>query len=385
MALNTIHRIHGVPDMDLHASRILVVDDEPINVRLLTKVLEQAGFTQVRGTTDPLEGLAIYRETPQDLVVLDLRMPGLNGLQVLAELQKMEHGSYAPVLVMTAEDDPVIRRRVLQAGARDFVGKPFDVHEVLSRIYNQLEVRYLYNRLANHTAELKETVQTRTRELADTRLEVMRRLGRAAEYRDNETGLHVIRMSKISAALAQQHGLPEEQCELVLHASPMHDIGKIGVPDAILLKPGPLTEDEWATMRLHPSIGAEILSGSESALMRMAHDIALHHHEKWDGSGYPNGLTGGAIPLVARIVAVADVFDALTSERPYKNAWPVPRVLAEMDRMAGSHLDPTLVNQFHQILPSVLAIMAQHAEPGGVSHLHRFGTAVTAQSHSLRL
>jgi len=289
----------------------------------------------------------------------------------LAELQQLESGGYAPVLVMTAENNPAVRLEVLRAGARDFVRKPFDVHEVLSRIYNQLEVRYLYNRLATHNATLEESVRARTRELVSTRLEEVRRLVRAAEYRDNETGLHLVRMSKISAALARQRGLPPAICEDILNASPMHDIGKIGVPDAILLKPGALSATEWETMRMHSIIGAEILSGHDSSLLRMAHDIALCHHEKWDGSGYPHGKVGVDIPLAARIVAVADVFDALTSERPYKAAWPVQRALDEMDRIAGSHLDPSLVACFHQILPEVEAIMEAHAEPNAGGHLQR--------------
>jgi putative two-component system response regulator len=369
-----LHPLEAVDAGDLRSSRILIIDDEAANVRLLKKLLEQQGYTQVQGTCDPLQGLAIYRQTPQDLVLLDLRMPRVSGMEVMAQLQQIEYNGYAPVLVMTAECDPAVRLQVLQAGARDFVTKPFDHLEVLSRIDNQLEVRCLYNRLADHKATLEDTVRARTQELADTRLEVVRRLGRAAEYRDNETGLHIIRMSKISAALARQHGLAEDFCELLLHASPMHDIGKIGVPDAILLKPGPLDPQEWATMRLHPVIGAEILSGSDTHLMRMAHDIALSHHEKWDGSGYPRGLAGNEIPLAARIVAVADVFDALTSVRPYKSAWSVPRALAEMDRIAGSHLEPALIKSFHQILPEVLSILMEHAEPDGVSHLHRCST-----------
>ncbi|WP_342618232.1 HD domain-containing phosphohydrolase [Rhodoferax sp. GW822-FHT02A01] len=371
ISFGSIHRIQGVPDIDLSDSRILIVDDEPINVRLMTKVLEQAGFTQVRGTSDPREGLAIYRETPQDLVVLDLRMPGLSGMQVLAELKKLESGGYVPVLVMTAEDDPAVRLEALRAGARDFVGKPFDAHEVLSRIYNQLEVRYLYNRLIVQNATLEASVQARTQELTDARLEEVRRLVRTAEFRDNETGLHLVRMSKISAALAHQCGLPPAICEDILNASPMHDIGKIGVPDGILLKPGPLDAAEWETMCMHPIIGAEILSGHDSSLLRMAHDIALCHHEKWDGSGYPHGLAETDIPLAARIVAVADVFDALTSKRPYKAAWPVSRALAEMDRMAGAHLDPALVVCLHEIQTEVETILVANAEPDGVSRLQR--------------
>jgi putative two-component system response regulator len=357
--------------MDLCTSRIMVVDDELANVRLMKTMLHQFGFTQVCGTCDPFEAVAIYREVPQDLVLLDLRMPGLSGLEVLLQLQQMELDSYAPVLIMTAQTDPETRRKVLQAGAKDFVTKPFDVVEVLSRINNLLEVRQLYKHLQAQTHSLEDTVRARTRELSESRLEVVRRLGRAAEYRDNETGLHVMRMSKTSAVLARQCGWSPHQCDLMLNASPMHDIGKIGVPDAILLKPGKLNAQEWDTMRTHPVIGAEILSGHDSELMNMAHDIALNHHEKWDGSGYPNGRSGQNIPEVARIVAVADVFDALTSARPYKPAWSVQMALHEIDHIAGHHLEPAVVAALHQVMPEVLDIRERYSEPEEMSHLQR--------------
>jgi putative two-component system response regulator len=358
-------------DADLFNAKILVVDDESANVILLERLLGSQGFRHVRGVTDPREAVEIYRAERQDLVLLDLRMPHMSGMQVMAELNALEAGSYAPVLVMTAETDRKTRLEALQGGAKDFVTKPYDHLEVLSRIRSQLEVRLLHKRLESNAAHLEEMVKQRTEELFSTRLEVVRRLGRAAEYRDNETGLHIIRMSKMSAALAKRSGMSPAECDLILNASPMHDIGKIGVPDAVLLKPGKLDASEWEKMKLHPTIGSEILSGHDSDLMNMACDIARCHHEKWDGSGYPAGLAGTDIPLAARIIAIADVFDALTSDRPYKKAWSVADALAEMERMAGTHFDPQLMKCFLDVMPEVHDIMAQYAEPDGLSHLHR--------------
>lgn len=348
---------------DLLSGRILIVDDEPANVLLLTKILRAEGYREVSSTTDPREALQIYQRTPQDLVLLDIRMPHLDGFQVMEALCAMEPGSYPPVLVLSAQTDMATRLRALQAGARDFVNKPIDRTEVLNRIRNMLEVRLLYNHLRGQNERLEVMVEQRTRQLADSRLEVVRRLGRAAEYRDNETGLHILRMSKIAARLARQAGLSAADCDLVLNAAPMHDIGKIGIADSILRKPGKLDALEWETMKSHTTIGAEILAGHDSDLMHMARDIALCHHERWDGSGYPQGLAGEAIPLSARITAIADVFDALTSERPYKRAWPMAEAMAEISRAAGSHFDPALVLCFAEIVGEVKAIIAEHREP----------------------
>lgn len=348
---------------ELFDMKIFIIDDEPVNVLLLQRLLEGHGYLNVHGTTDPRAGLAMLQQESYDLVLLDLRMPHMDGFQLLAAMDVMEPSCQAPVLVLTAQTDMPTRIRALEMGARDFLNKPIDRLEVLSRIRNLLEVRLMHTRLQEQNALLEGKVRERTHELAASRLEVVRRLGRAAEYRDNETGLHIIRMSKMSAALAHRAGLPSDECELILNASPMHDIGKIGIPDAILLKPGRLTADEWEIMRTHTTIGAEILSGHDSTLMNMARAIALHHHEKWDGSGYPCGLADEDIPLPARIIAIADVFDALTSERPYKKAWPVSQALDEIDHLAGRHFDPELVYLFKEILPEVRQIREQFAEP----------------------
>jgi len=217
--------------------------------------------------------------------------------------------------------------------------------------------------LRSQNKTLEKRVQERTQELFQTQLEIIKRLGLAAEYRDNETGLHIVRMSQISALLAKAAGLDDVEAEMVLNASPMHDIGKIGIPDHILLKPGKLNSEEWVTMQTHTTIGARILSGHHSSLLEMACEIALTHHEKWDGSGYPKGLKGNDIPLTGRIVALADVFDALTSERPYKHAWTARDAVTLIKEDSGKHFDPRLVEQFLSLLPEIVAIKEKYAEP----------------------
>jgi putative two-component system response regulator len=344
-------------------AKVLIVDDQPSNVALLGKLLRAEGYANVTATTDSREVMTLYQANSYDVVLLDLNMPHLDGFAVMAQLKQIEQDSYVPILVLTAQADTATRLRALESGARDFLSKPFDRTEVLTRMRNMLEVRLLQNRVRDQNRILERRVSERTQELLETRLEVIRRLGRAAEYRDNETGLHIIRMSKYSEILGRVAGMDEMQCEALLNASPMHDIGKIGIPDTILLKPGKFEPHEWEIMKTHTTIGAEILSGHHSELMEMAQVIAMTHHEKWDGSGYPHGLKGEDIPLVGRIVALADVFDALTSERPYKKAWSVLDALAYIEENRSKHFDPELVEVFHASLPEVMAIKEQHAEP----------------------
>lgn len=345
----------------LHA-KILVVDDDPTIVMMLKDLLSTAGFTTIRSTTDARQVLCLYQEWQPDLILLDIHMAYLDGFEVMAQLKPVEQ-DYLPILVLTGDTMPEVRQRALEVGAKDFLNKPFDSIEALTRIRNMLEVRLLRNALREHNAWLEAKVQERTQELQETRLEIIRRLGRAVGYRDNATGLHVIRMSYYAALLARAAGMSPEECELLFHASPMHDIGKIGIPDRILLKPGRLDADEWAVMRTHTTIGAEMLSGHASELMQMAYLTALTHHEKWDGTGYPQGLQGEAIPLVGRITAISDVFDALTSSRPYKHAWSVEDAVAEIDRRRGTHFDPDLVERFCELVPELLEIRQQYDEP----------------------
>ncbi|PIQ95865.1 MAG: two-component system response regulator [Nitrospinae bacterium CG11_big_fil_rev_8_21_14_0_20_56_8] len=350
-----------IDEEEILHSRLLIVDDEKANVLLLEEALKHKGYTSVRSTTDPLRACKIYVECRPDLVLLDLRMPRMDGFQVMAELRRIEKNSYVPILVLTAQTDYTSRMRALDAGAKDLLGKPFDLLEVFSRIRNILEVRLLHNQIQNQNRILETRVQERTRELEDTRYEVIHRLARAGEYRDNETGNHVVRMSRYSCLVAQAMGLDSNLSNLILHASPMHDIGKIGIPDGILLKNGKLSPKEWEIMKTHTTMGAEILDGSQNELMQMARRIALHHHEKWDGSGYPLGLKGDQIPLEARIVALCDVFDALTSQRPYKKSFPVDSSLLEIERLEGIHFDPRVVSVFKRVLHRILEIREEFA------------------------
>ena len=344
-------------------AKILIVDDQKPNVLLLEKMLKAEGYAEVISTTDSRETAALYANNRFDIVLLDLNMPYLDGFQVMEQLRAVEIDSYLPILVLTAQQDSATRLRALQSGAKDFISKPFDRLEVLTRIRNMLEVRLMHNQVRDQNKILEDKVRARTQEITDTRLEIIQRLGRAAEYRDNETGLHIIRMSRFSVCLGRAAGMDEARVEILLNASPMHDIGKIGIPDRILLKPGKLDADEWQIMKTHTTIGAEILSGSDAELMEMARLIAITHHEKWDGSGYPNGLVGEDIPLEGRVVALSDVFDALTTARPYKKAWEVGAALDYISENSGKHFDPDLVGLFHKVLPEILAIKNRHAEP----------------------
>jgi putative two-component system response regulator len=350
--------------IDIKSAGLLIVDDEPVNVKLLEKVLSVSGYNNLHSTTDPRDVIAMCEAAPPDLILLDINMPYLDGYQVMAQLKQHWEDEAPPVLVLTAQADQASRIQALELGARDFVSKPFDRVELLARIRNLLEVNLFHRQVKEQNRLLEDKVRERTRELEDTRLEITRRLGRAAEYRDNETGLHIIRMSKISQLLAQAAGMNERDAGLLLNASPMHDIGKIGIPDCILQKPGKLDPEEWQIMKTHADIGAKILSGHDSDLLTMARLIALTHHEKWDGSGYPRGLKGEDIPLVGRIVALADVFDALTSVRPYKHAWSIEEAVVYIRDNSGIHFDPQLVRHFMKLLPQILAIKEEYAEPG---------------------
>lgn len=343
-------------------ANILIVDDQEMNVRLLEKILEHAGYKNVTCTSDSRKVKDLYLNNNFDLVLLDIRMPHLDGFEVMEQLNEIEKESYTPVLILTAQNDQDTRLHALKLGAKDFLTKPFDQTEVLLRIQNQLEVRLVHHQQRDLNKILDQRVKERTQELNDTRLEVIRRLGRAAEFRDNETGYHIIRMSRYSQIIALNHGLGEEMAELILNASPMHDIGKIGIPDNILLKPGKLDKEEWSIMKTHAAIGADILSGHDSELMETAKEIAMTHHEKFDGSGYPHGLKGNDIPLTARIVAISDVFDALTSVRPYKEAWPVEKAVAEIHNCSGKHFDPELMEVFDRSLPEILEVRSQYQE-----------------------
>ncbi len=330
----------------LEGMRILMIDDEEANLRALTRLLDRAGYREVQSTSDPREGADLFRAVQPDLLLLDLRMPYLDGFEVMEALGALiPPQEYFPILVLTGDMTPEVRERALRSGARDFLNKPFDLTEVLLRIRNLLETRLMHLRLAGHAATLEERVQERTRELALAQVEILQRLALAAEYRDDITGHHAERVGVVSALLARELGLPEEEVQVLRRAATLHDVGKIGIPDAILLKPGPLTALEYEIMKSHTEIGGRILSGSGFLLLQMAQEVALSHHERWDGDGYA-GLAGEAIPLPGRIVVVADVFDSLCNVRPYKSASTPEASLAEVIAGKGTHFDPAVVEAF---------------------------------------
>ncbi|MDD2846134.1 MAG: response regulator [Rhodoferax sp.] len=346
----------------LDNARILIIDDEPANLKLLDKMLASQGYQQRILVQDPRDVLPQYLEARPDLILLDINMPHLDGYQVMEQLKALNDPFLPPIVILTAQHGRDYLLRALAAGARDFIGKPFDRPELLMRVRNLLDVQLSHRILHQQKEVLEEMVRLRTAELNQTRLAIVQRLGRAAEYRDNETGNHIIRVSQISALLAKKLSSSVAYSELMLHASPMHDIGKIGIPDHVLLKPGKFEPHEREIINTHTTIGADLLGNDDSDLLRLAREIALNHHEKWDGSGYPNGLAGEAIPQSGRIVAVADVFDALTSSRPYKKAWSIEAAVAFIRDNAGSHFDPTVAACFLENLPEIISIHHQYLD-----------------------
>lgn len=336
---------------DLLNSNIVVIDDEPANVLVLERLLEQLGYTQVTGFTVSEDGWNHLLTHEVDLLLLDLQMPKLSGLDILRMLQENEEDhTFLPVMVLTADTTAPTKRQALSLGAQDFLTKPFEAYEVALRVKNLLRVRSSYFGLTRDKERLEEAVQERTRDLIQTQLEIVERLGLATEYRDDDTKEHTTRVGELAAALADEMGLERDFVQQIRLASPLHDVGKIGISDTILLKPGKLTDEEYETMKKHAEIGASILSGSTSELLKLAEEIAISHHERWDGKGYPNRLFADQIPLSGRIVAVVDVFDALTHERSYKKAWPVEDALAEIQRCSGTQFDPQVVEALERYL-----------------------------------
>jgi putative two-component system response regulator len=330
-------------------ARILIVDDEPASVEVLRRLLERGGFSRIFTTSDPRDAAAMYVEHRPDLILLDLHMPHMDGLQVMDALNEIAEATYLPILMLTGDVSEEAKRQALSRGAKDFLNKPFTSDEVLLRMGTLLETRFLYLEIQSQNQMLEAKVRDRTRELEGAQIEIIERLALAAEFRDDNTGQHTARVGQLASLIARKIGLPDAQVTLLRRAAPLHDVGKIGVPDAILLKLGKLTTDEFEVVKTHTAIGARILSGSRFPILRLAEEIAFSHHERWDGSGYA-GIPRESIPLAGRIVAVADVFDALIQQRPYKEAWPVDQAIAEIERQRGQHFDPTLVDAFLRII-----------------------------------
>ncbi|MDP8263992.1 MAG: response regulator [Candidatus Aceula lacicola] len=335
---------------EIFKAKILIIDDQKLHIGLLEDILRKSGYANIESTTDPQEGIEFYKDKKPDLILLDLDMPKIDGFSVIEQLKEIADGERLPLLALSPDRGQDICLKALEAGATDFIAKPYEGIEVLVRIRNIIEAQFLNNQVRDQNKILEEKVKDRTRELTDTRLDIIRRLARAAECRDEDTGTHIVRMSKLCVKLGQAVGLDSHQSELLLNASPLHDIGKIGIPDSVLLKPGKLDTSEWEIMKSHTTLAAQLLTGSDSELMKMGETIALTHHEKWDGSGYPVGLKGEEIPLVGRIVAICDVFDALLSKRPYKKAWAIDDAVAEIGYASGKHFDPELVEFFLEII-----------------------------------
>ena len=326
-------------------STIMVIDDQDANVALLRKILGSAGYRRIEAETDARRMLDRFDEHRPDVILLDLHMPHLDGFAVLERLRPKIGASYLPVIVLTADATPEARLRALAAGATDFLTKPFDINEVVLRVRNVVETQRLYRQLERFNAGLELRVHERTRELEESYLDTVDRLATAAEFRDDATGEHIVRVGRTSGLIAARLGLPASEVETIERAATLHDVGKIGVPDAILLKPGLLTEEEFAQVKTHTVIGARILAGATSALLRAAEEIARFHHERWDGCGYV-GLRGARIPLHARIVAVADAYDAMTSDRPYKDAIDPEWALEEIAACSGTQFEPAIVDAF---------------------------------------
>ena len=332
------------------AARLVVVDDHKPNVLALEALLGQWGVPQVFTTTESSDAVALCAQVDPDLVLLDLHMPAPDGFEVMAQLRAFT-GDHLPlpVLVLTADITPEARRRALGLGARDFLTKPFDPVEAALRVRNLLAARRHEQALTERTTDLEQAVRARTREVEASRLEVLDRLALAAEYRDDLTGAHTRRVARTARAVAGQLGCGAKALRVLELAAPLHDVGKIGVPDAILRKTGTLNASERAIMRRHTLIGARMLADSESPVLQTAEQVALRHHERWDGAGYPQGIKGDAIPLPARIVAIADVFDALCCTRPYKPPWSVDRAVSEVLEGSGSQFDPDVTAAFGRL------------------------------------
>jgi len=337
-------------------SKILIVDDNEDNRYTLARRLRRLGYSAIDEADDGLSGLKAISQAEYDLVLLDIMMPGMDGFGVLEELRKEGLIPGLPVVVISAIEELESAVRSIEMGAEDYLPKPFNPVLLGARVHACLEKNALRKIEKAYRNRLEERVAERTKELERSRRNVIRSLGIAGEYRDYETGTHVLRMSKYCRVLARKVGLPDQFVEDVYLASSLHDLGKIGIPDRILLKPGKLDPDEWEVMKTHASIGAEILKAHQAPVLIMAGRIALSHHEMWDGNGYPNGKKGEDIPIEGRITAICDVFDALSSKRPYKEPWPFDKIKEFIIEKSGSHFDPNLADHFLEIYDEMVNI-----------------------------
>ena len=341
---------------------IVIVDDNAVNLMLMAALARSATGIEPLRFDDPVIGLEWCREQGADLIVVDFMMPRMDGHQFIEAVRATPHLTDVPVVMVTATGQSAVRRRALEIGATDFITKPVDSTEIKLRLRNLLALRNAQNLLRDRAAHLADEVRKATEVIVLRERDLIMRLSRAAEFRDPETGFHIQRMAQYAATIARHLGEPESYAQSLLTAAPMHDVGKLGTPDHILLKKGMLDADELAEMHRHAEIGGRILADTDSPLLKLACEIAETHHEKYDGSGYPRGLRGDDIPLGGRIVAVADVFDALNSNRPYKKAWSLEDSRAYVQQHSGSHFDPRCVAAFVQGWDDVVAIRAQYPD-----------------------
>ncbi|WP_137150634.1 HD domain-containing phosphohydrolase [Devosia sp. FKR38] len=342
--------------------RVLIVDDSRSSLAMISAIIKASTLAEVESCLHPHAALNVSLDTQFDLVLVDHIMPDMDGVQFTKALRERESYRTVPIIMVTSDLDPNTRIEAIQAGATDFVNKPFDPTELQARVANLLALRSAQVELANRANWLGREVERATTHLLAREEEIIWRLARAIEYRDGDTGEHVSRVAQIAQLIASGIGLSPQRCRTIYLAAPLHDIGKIGIADAILGKPGKLTPEELAIMRQHVTIGARILENGSSDLIRTAELIAQSHHERWDGTGYPDRLSGTDIPVEARVVAIADVFDALCSERPYKKAWPIDKAVAEIRACSGTHFDPACVAAFMEKWPEIQAIMGPQTE-----------------------
>ncbi len=369
---------------ELFASKIMIVDDEPINVKLARKYLTMEGYSNFVTTTDARQAIHLISKESPDALLLDIMMPDVSGLDILASLRADERWLHLPIVILTAAHDHAVKRRAIDLGATDFLAKPVDITELVPRIRNALIVKRHFDHLQRHSEKLEAEVLRRTAELARSRQEVIHCLARAGEFRDDRTGRHVLRVGKYARLIAEELGWKGEELEMLEQAAQLHDIGKIGIPDSILLKPGKLGPDEFEIMQRHSVYGTKITQGlpsheanvlthhtefgsrlletTDSPILALAASIALSHHEKWDGSGYPLGLVGESIPLPGRITAVADVFDALSSKRPYKPAYPLEQCFEILKEGRARHFDPAVLDSFFRCQDEIVRVQIQYAD-----------------------
>jgi putative two-component system response regulator len=351
-----------------NSALILVVDDQELNLRVLSAMLDPLGY-RVDLARNGQQGLERVQANPPDLILMDVMMPEMDGFEATRRLKSDPATQHIPVVMVTSLSEVEDRVRAMEAGAEDFLSKPVDKTELRARVRSLLKVKAYHDHMINYQHELEDEVARRTEEvrkayasIRKVSLDTIMRLSRAAEYKDEDTGTHISRMSSYAVLVARELGLNERTVEAIQYAVPMHDVGKIGIPDHILLKPGPLTPEEWEVMKQHTTIGGRILAGADPGFLRLAEVIALTHHEKWDGTGYPRGLKGKAIPLAGRITAVADVFDALTSDRPYKKAFTRDKALEIVTEGRGGHFDPQVVDAFLAVQDEVVQVMERYRD-----------------------